>query len=387
MKICLFDWNEGGHHAEVAKAFARALDPGADVVLAAPAATLESAGAVPAETFQLASARPRPQELQAEDRMPGSGQAKAVLAEEELDLIDEVVAGEKPDHLVLLWADPVLRWLLRRPPMPTAVSLYIAFAQLHYPFAYRTPLSPKAWGQAAFKEANLVRWSRRRDAHALFALDPLAGRRWARYPGVRSFALDETPLNYLAKPRPISERRGCMLFGQMDKRKGIERIADALGEGCEDLELKLYGNPVPDYEKRLLELLEKMRSGGVRVDAQLRRLPYAEAMDSMAASRVALLSFGWVPAGSRVLLEAAAAGTPVIGSNQGAVGYLIRKHRLGISVSPSDTAGLRGAIQELTSDISAAQSYGENLRAYAERLDGRTYRREIRSAFGLPQDD
>lgn len=386
MKICLFDWNEGGHHAEVAKAFARALDPGAEVVLAAPAATLQSAGVVPAKAVPLATARPRPQKIDAGDQPPSPDPTKAALAEEELDLIDEVVTSEKPDHLVLLWADPVLRWLLRRPPMPTTVSLYIAFAQLHYPFAYRTRLSPDTWMKAAYKEANLVRWSRRSDAHALFALDPLAGRRWARYPGVRGFALDETPLNYLAEPRPASERSGCMLFGQMDERKGIGQITEALGEGCEGLELKIYGNPVPDYEQQLLRELERMRSSGVKVDAQLRRLPYEEAMDSMAASRVALLSFGWVPAGSRVLLEAAATGTPVIGSDKGAVGYLIRKHGLGISVSPNDIAGLRSAIQELTSNSSATEPYAENLRAYAEKLNGRSYRREIRRAFGLAQD-
>ena len=119
MKICLFDWNVDGHHAEVAKAFARALDPGAEVVLAAAEATIASAGEIPAETISLGAGRPRPG-----DPHP----SKQELAEAELDLIEETVGRVKPDHLILLWADPVLRWLLKRPSLPTAVSLYVAFS-------------------------------------------------------------------------------------------------------------------------------------------------------------------------------------------------------------------------------------------------------------------
>ncbi len=382
MRICLFDWNEGGHHAEVAKAFARALNPGADVVLAAPQATLHSAGEIPAEPLPLATAKPRPGVRDS----PQSGPTKSELAEEELDLISEVVADVEPDHLVLLWADPVLRWLLRRPPLPTAVSLYIAFAQLHYPRRYRTLLGPKDLAAALYKELNILRWSRRRDAHALFALDSLAADRWSRYPGTRSVGLDETPLNYVPATVSPSEKSGCIIFGQMDARKGLGRIAAAVSEGCEGLEMKIYGAPVADYEQQLGEEIQRMRDGGVLVDTRLARLPYDEAMDSIARSRAALLSFGWVPAGSRVLLEAAAAGTPVIGSTQGAVGHLISTHGLGVTVDPDDSGALRKAIQELTMDPSAPERYGEGLRSYAKRLNGDSYRREIRRAFGLPTE-
>jgi glycosyltransferase involved in cell wall biosynthesis len=377
MRICLFDWNEGGHHAEVAKAFAAALQPGAEVVLAAADPTLESVGDTPAETFSLGAARPRPESGDAE-------RSKSELAERELDLVEDVVRQVEPDHLVLLWADPVLRWLLRRPPLPTAVSLYVAFARLHYPRRFRTPLGLKGWASALYKEMSLLRWSRRRDAHALFALDPLAAERWRRYPGVRAYGLDETPLNHLPKSIPADEKEGCILFGHMDERKGVDLIAAALAEGCEGLGLRIYGEPVAEFEDRLQEEIGRMRDGGVEVDARLRRLPYEEAMEGMARSRAALLSFGWVPAGSRVLLEAAAAGTPAIGSTQGAVGYLIRSHGLGVTVDPGDARALRTAIQDLALGPDAPQRYAERLRAYARRLDGEAYRREVRRAFGLP---
>jgi glycosyltransferase involved in cell wall biosynthesis len=386
MRICLFDWNEGGHHAEVAKAFARALHPGADVVFAAPEATLRSAGEIPAAAIALPTAKPRPG-IRHGRFSPQVSPTKSELAEQELDLVGEVVADIEPDHLVLLWADPVLRWLLRRPPLPTAVSLYIAFAQLHYPRRYRTLLGPKDLAGALYKELNILRWSRRRDAHALFALDSLAADRWSHYPGTHSVGLDETPLNYVPETVSSSEKRGCILFGQMDPRKGLDRIATAVSEGCQGLEMKIYGKPVADYEGQLAEEIKRMRDGGVLVDARLARIPYEEALDSIARSRAALLSFGWVPAGSRVLLEAAAAGTPVIGSTKGAVGHLIRTHGLGVTVDPDDPGALRNAIQELTADPAAPERYGEGLRSYAKRLNGDSYRRGIRRAFGLPQNE
>lgn len=375
MKICLFDWNVYGHHAEVAKAFARALDPGAEVVLAAAEATIASAGEIPAETISLGAGRPRPG-----DPHP----SKQELAAAELDLIEETVGRVKPDHLILLWADPVLRWLLERPPLPTAVSLYVAFSSLHYPRLYKTPLSPKERLSALYKELNLLRWTRRPDSHALFALDPNAAKRWARYPGARAYGLGETPLNYLPKAPPPEQRSGCILFGALDERKGIDRVAAALAEGCEGLELRLYGKPVGGYESRLEEEIARIRAGGVEVEARLERVPYEEALDGIARSRAALLSFGWVPAGSRVLLEAAAAGTPVIGSTKGAVGHLIQAHDLGRAVDPDDTVGLRRAIQELAMAPAPSQRYAAGLAAYARELGGERYRREIRGALGLP---
>jgi hypothetical protein len=246
-----------------------------------------------------------------------------------------------------------------------------------------TPLTPRERAATLFKEISLLRWTRRSDAHALFALDPMAAGRWARYPGTRAYGLGETPLNYVPEAPPPSGKAGCILFGYMDERKGIDRVAAALESGCEGLELKLYGEPAPEYAARLEREIARMKTGGVRVEEHLSRLPYREALDAMAASRVALLSFGWVPPGSRVLLEAAAAGTPAIGSTRGAVGHLIRTHGLGLTVDPDDTVGLRAAIGELAMDPETPRRYSQRLRAYADEVNGGHYRGEIRRAFGL----
>jgi glycosyltransferase involved in cell wall biosynthesis len=374
MKICLFDWNESGHHAEIAKAFARALHPGADVILAASDATLASVGPVDAETLSLGTARPR----------PGRGLDKAELAEQELELIADTVREVRPDHLILLWGEPVLRWLLRRPPLPTAVSIYVALARLHYPRRYGARFGAAEWASALFKDLNLLRWARRPDSHAVFCIDGYAAARLSRYPGIDAFDLGEPPLSYLPTTVPVEQKSGCILFGHLDERKGVDRIASALAHGCEGLQLKVFGEPAPEFRDQLDRDLDRIRAAGIEVDARLARLPYEEAMDAIARARMALLSFGWVPVGSRVLLEAAAAGTPVVGSGRGAVGHLIRNNGLGLTVDPDDSGAMRQAIQELALDPDSPRRFSPALAAYAESLNEHRYRVKIRRAFGLP---
>ncbi len=380
MKVLLFDWNHGGHHAEFAKTFADALRPGAEVVLAAPDQTLDSLGEGPHEAISLGDGRPRPV-LAGPDETP-----KAELAEAELDLIEEQVRQVQPDHLVLLWADPVLRWLLKRPPLPAAVSLYVFFAPLHYPWAYRTRLGAREWSKALYKETNVLRWVRRPDAHALFGFDPVASKRWKRYPRADTYYLPEPPLNYSPQPRPAAEKDGCVMFGYLDARKGIDRVAAALESGSEGLRLRLNGEVAPEYGVQLQDDVARIRSGGAEVETRLERLPYEEALDELAAARAALLAFGWLPPGSRVLLEAASGGTPVVGSSQGAVGHLIREHGLGRTADPDDPGAIRDAILELALDPEAPGRYAENLRRYADGLNANKARREIRRALGLAGD-
>jgi len=173
------------------------------------------------------------------------------------------------------------------------------------------------------------------------------------------------------------------MFGHIDERKGLGRLSAALDTGCEGMELSLYGAVAPDYRDRLEAELATMRAAGIELDTDLRRVPYADAMARMARSRCALLSFGWRPAGSRVLLEAAVARTPVVVGSDNAVGRLVERHGLGLTAPPDDPAELRRAIRALAEDPDATDRYAESLRRYAEDLHGDRFPVEVRNAFGL----
>jgi glycosyltransferase involved in cell wall biosynthesis len=107
-------------------------------------------------------------------------------------------------------------------------------------------------------------------------------------------------------------------------------------------------------------------------------------MEKMSRSRCALLSFGWRPSGSRVLLEAAAARTPVVVGSDSAVGKLVERHGLGRTANPAHPAALREAILSIARDPQAPDRYEEGLRRYAEELHGERFGAEVRNALGLP---
>ncbi len=375
MKICLFEWSSGGHHDFYARAFAEALAPKAEVVVAASDPLLEKLGDTAVQRHSLGAPRPRPG--------PEPGLDKASLAKREIALLRDAIEATKPDHAVVLFADPVLRWLASAPPFPCRLSVFVMFANAHYPRAYGLPLSARERASALFKELNVRRWRRRSEAHVLFGLDEEAVRLWQRQKGAQARWLPDPDLGIELHPRPAAEKSGCFMFGYIDERKGIERLSSALSGGCDGLELAIQGDVAPEYRERLEAELSRLRASGVRLDTELRRVPYADAMDRMAASRCALLSFGWRPAGSRVLLEAAAAGTPVVVGNDSAVGRLVERHGLGVTADPADPAALREAILGLASDPASPDLYAENLRAYAEDLHGDRFPVEVREAFGL----
>lgn len=107
-------------------------------------------------------------------------------------------------------------------------------------------------------------------------------------------------------------------------------------------------------------------------------------MNEMSRSRCALLSFGWRPAGSRVLLEAATAQTPVVVGSNSAIGSLVGKHSLGRTADPADPEALRQAILSIALDPEAPDRYAASLRRYAEDVHGTRFAGEVRDALGLP---
>ncbi|HEX6754033.1 MAG TPA: glycosyltransferase [Solirubrobacterales bacterium] len=375
MRVCLFDWNAGGHHNFYARAFAEALAPRADVVVAGSDPLLSGIDASGVRLHSLGAQRPRPG--------PEPGRDKASLAKRELELLRDAVAATEPDHLVVMFADPVLRWLAKEPQLPCKVSIFVMFATAHFPRAYGLALTPRERASALFKEWNIRRWRRRPDAHALFGLDQEAVHGWQAKPGAPARWLPEPELEVVPVPHPSAERRGCFLFGYVDERKGIGRLADALDRDCSGLELTIYGEVAPEYRGQLDKELARLEGAGVKLTTDFRRVPYERAMEEMARSRCALLSFGWRPSGSRVLLEAAAARTPVAVGNDNAVGRLVERHGLGRTADPTDPTALREAILSIAADPGATARYEEDLRRYAEELHGDRFAAEVREALGL----
>ena len=106
MRILLFDWYSGGHHALYLAEFTRALARDHTVVAAAPAAEAEAASERGAQALPIDEPFP----LMDTSRRLGAERRKAL--HREVELLGEAIRASGADHAVHLFADGVVRQLL-----------------------------------------------------------------------------------------------------------------------------------------------------------------------------------------------------------------------------------------------------------------------------------
>jgi hypothetical protein len=383
MRFCLFDWNEAGHNPLYMKSFAEALLPDSEIVLAAPDRALERIDLAGAETRPLGGQRPQPTAQKGTFERDGELLDKAEVAAEELALVETVCAETNPDQLVMMHADPVLRWLAARRSFPVSHSICVFQARAHYRSAYGTHLPFGERARAHFQDLSVRRWQRRRNAHTVFALDRIAAERWAKRRGAAARWLPEPPIPVSVEGPSVEERSGCILFGRLAPRKGLDLLAAALAKDSAGFQVTVAGEVEPTYEAGLAEILARMERDGLDVRNRTGRLSDEEVMLELASARCAVLPYRFHAGTSRVLTEAAAAGTPVIAPDHGLVAHLVREYEIGLTVDPTDAAALRSAVLEIGRDARRFASYQANLRRYTEEFGGDAFRREVRGAFGI----
>jgi Glycosyl transferases group 1 len=379
MRVCIFDWNGGGHNPGLMLRFAEALTHDVEVVLAAPNQELEQAERRGFELYRLGDPRPRPSRPGRYLR-DGKELHKREIAREELEMIEGACRGTAADHLVLTYADPILRWLASWKPLPCPHSILVMKPRAHYRTLYRTRLGPKERLSAVFQNLLVNRWRRRDDAFAALTMDPGAAKRWSQRRGCKAIWLPDAP-PLLPTPSP-GARDGCLLFGYLEPRKGIGLLARALGEGADGLQVRIAGSPAPEYKEQLEQELDEMRAGGVRVDAQLRRISDAEAAASVASARCVVLPYLNHYGSSGVLAESAALQTPVVSTREGLLGHTVREYGLGLTVDPTDPSALRAAILELN-QASSSDRFAAGMRRYLAAHSPEAFANAARAGVGL----
>lgn len=367
MRVGLFDWTTGGHHRIYAKWIADALNEVGEVVLALPDEELDER-----EGWPLGSARPvldhdRPLRPQHRD-----------LAERELDLLFAFAEDSQLDHVVHLYSDPVLRRLVERPSLPCPATICVFFPRAHYRRSFGTRLGAKELARALFLESLVKRWRRRTDAHAIFTLDEAAVQRWNARPGPRAFYLPEPPV-VTASPMSAT-REGCVLYGTLAARKGVDLVAAALSS-LPGSSLTLAGEVEPDYAQRLQELTAALAADGVEIELRPERHDEQDAIQLLAGARCAVLPYVSHYTRSRVLLESAKAGTPVVAHEQGLLGHIVRTRGLGLTVDCRDARAFREAVALLTAGADQTSSYAANLSAFADAHSETSFAASVLAPF------
>jgi glycosyltransferase involved in cell wall biosynthesis len=365
-RLLLFDWIEGGHHEEYLKYAARALRGHADVAIAAPEsarARLEEEG----EFVSLGHARPA----------PGNDGLAPVLAAERDALFDSIRLA-RAKHAVHMFSDELVPVLARaRPRAPARISVLVFRKASHYPLRFRSHLFAFELRREIGFDAWLALWRQRPDAGAALLFDEYAVSLAGRWPGAPVVWLPEAPVEVPEGivPEDPRERRGIALTGALDWRKGVHSLADAIALAPTGVRVTLAGRPVPGYEGTLAELVARMRGVGADVDLRDRWLDGDEYLSVLAQAQVVAAPYPRHRGSSRLILEAAAVGTPVVADRYGLLGRQVREHRLGLVVDSEQPLELRRALDTLLAGDAGVDR--EALRRFAGRYTEERFREAL----------
>jgi glycosyltransferase involved in cell wall biosynthesis len=361
VRVALFDWAHGGHHPIYLRRFAEALAAYADVVVAASDATLEQVAGVPAETISLGPPRPA---------IGGAGfrRADARVLARELALFEDVDRQAGADHLLHVYADAVLPRLLLHRRFHTSVSVLLFYPRAHYSSAFGTHLGRVERAKATAKEIVVAAWRSRVDAHAVLTLDEEAARRWSARRGAPAYWLPEPTVHRVDVPDGSGKRSGCILYGALAERKGIDLVAQALTLERTAVRLTIAGEPEEAFRPALETYVRAMLRSGVDVDLRARRQEEDEGLLALASAKCALLPYPRHDGMSRVLVEACSVGTPVVVHDRGLLGHLVREHGIGLAVDCRDPCALREAILELAGERADTRRYDDAVARFAARF-------------------
>jgi glycosyltransferase involved in cell wall biosynthesis len=377
MRILLFDWVSGGHHPVYLRRFAETLRAHVDVAVAAPDTSIEELADLAVDCLPLGKRRPT-----AVDAHSDTWALRSVTAKE-VELLADATERLHADHVVHLYADAALPRLASCRRLPRPLTIVLFYPRAHYPAVYHTHLPPaeriRAWG----KEGLLRVWRHRSDANAVLTLDEEAVRRWAGRRGAPAQWLPEPPLAVLPErdqARP-SHRSGCILYGALDERKGIDLLSRAVSLEPTSLHVTLAGPAGPDFYPRVEEYVSEMRRSGATVDLRARRHGELDGLRALAGSRCAVLPYPRHDGMSRVLLEASSVGTPVVVHDRGLLGHLVRRHGLGLAVDCRNPWALRRAIFNLTEGAMRAEEYADSLARFSARFSSDCFERALLAPF------
>lgn len=296
----------------------------------------------------------------------------------------------RPDHAVLMYFDHAQLALAfgLRFDVPVRLSGIYFRPSFHYRrFRGHRP-SPKE--RLLNVRKRLVLRAALRNPHLahLFCLDPFVvpdvrrlgrdGQAVVLPDGVRLRSDVGTDVDWPVDPR----RKVALLFGSLDRRKGIFQVFEAVQRLPERDQRRLalvLAGPIedPDRDRVLRELHALKTRTPLQVMLDERFIPDEEIQVMIRRADLVLLTYQRHIGSSNVLVRAAMAERPVLATDYGLVGALVRARRLGQTVDAGSPEAIAAALSAYLADPSAVPFSPENACRYAEANTAEAFARTI----------
>lgn len=177
--------------------------------------------------------------------------------------------------------------------------------------------------------------------------------------------------NFVADPRVIAEksdsigeavgRSGMLFVGRLSPEKGIDRVVERWSAIPDAPELRVAGaGPLEPV----------VRDAAARSDrvSYMGRLEPEAVRQVMATSEALVFASRWYEGQPMTILEAFAAGLPVIAPRIGSIPELIEDGRTGILFDPEEPGALAAAVIRAMDDPAGLRAMGTEARARYERF-------------------
>lgn len=360
-RIILFDLNQEGHHPQYLECLMRywtLRQPGGELHLVV---SKESAARHPVFGELAETARGATVHQASTPAGFASGEANAFKSERlNRKLAKQYAEALRADHLMFMSLDSVQFSLALdlRFSWPLALSGIYFRPSFHYGELEGQRVARERMTAVA-KQLTIRAALRNPHLRTLFSLDPLAT------PGLMQWAR-HTDCIYLPEPlwdppndvrgSPLTQgleptRRRLVLFGSLDKRKGVLLVLDALQGLPDNLQRKLsliLAGRLNDREgPELRRRIHSFEAGSaVQLAFNDDHIPEAEIQPLLRSCDLVLVTYQRHTGSSGLLIRAAAAGVPVLASNHGLVGSQVRSHGLGLTVDSTSADEIRTAIAQ-----------------------------------------
>jgi glycosyltransferase involved in cell wall biosynthesis len=156
--------------------------------------------------------------------------------------------------------------------------------------------------------------------------------------------------------------RGVFYAGRLSHEKGVDVLVRAAAHLRDDVEVHLAGDG-PELDS-LRALAEHCAPGRIHFHG---RVPRERVHEFMRDAAVVVLPSRCYENQPIAVLEAFAAGTPVVGARLGGVPELVQPGRTGDLAPADDPEGFARAIQTLIDDPDTATALGKQAREFVER--------------------
>ncbi len=185
------------------------------------------------------------------------------------------------------------------------------------------------------------------------------------------------------EPRPAALRPYLLFAGRFVEKKGIPTLIEAMrrlereGRG---VQLKLVGDgPIAGELKRQASDLRMIEFPGWLPNAELRRMMHGALAVCVPSVEAASGDAEGLP---NVVLEAMAAGAPIVATHHAGIGEAVEDARTGFLVPGGDVEALTAALRRLVQAPDLARAMGAEARRVAlDRFDARTQSKRLERIF------